>query len=221
MKQKLIGLSVVILLSILSCGKDDPEPSDDIVDPNVFIDARDGQSYKTVVIGTQTWFAENLNYESSNSWDYLDDTVNGNIYGRLYNWDAANTACPTGWHLASDDEWKTLEIFLGMTPEQADTYNQRGEEPFTTVGKHLKSTSGWFENGNGDNSSGFSALPGGYRSDFGEYDHLGKYGNFWTSTEYGIGDWGSKFRLLYYEEDWVYRSNTYKDTGFSVRCLKD
>lgn len=220
MKSKTFILSILasfvfILVTVFdSCKKKDDTGSQD-----EFVDPRDGQSYKTVVIGTQTWFAENLNYESSNSWHYLDDAVNGNIYGRLYTWESALTACPNGWHLASDNEWKVMEMFLGMSQEQADGNFQRSNEPFTTVGRKLKSISGWFEDGNGDNSSGFIGLPGGYRASNGGYDFLGKDGSFWTSTDYG--NLMSNFRQLHYSEDWVFRSNTYKDTGYSVRCMKD
>jgi PKD repeat protein len=78
-----------------------------------FTDPRDGQTYQTVEIGSQTWMAENLNYETSNSWTYNNDPGYGNIYGRLYNWEAALSACPSGWHLPDKDEFNTLIVFLG------------------------------------------------------------------------------------------------------------
>jgi len=179
-----------------------------------FTDPRDGQSYNTIEIGSQTWFAENLNYETTNSWWYDNSSANGDVYGRLYTWDAALTACPSGWILPSDDEWKTLEMQLGMSQSQANATGWRG----TDEGKKLKSTSGWYNNGNGTNSSGFSALPGGYRNHDGSFDDVEKYAYFWSSTELGAHAWD---RILYYYDAEVYRYNDDQGYGFSVRCVKD
>ena len=71
-------------------------------------DARDGQTYKTVTLGDQTWLAQDLNYETDNSWCFQNDPANCETYGRLYNWEAAMNACPAGWHLPSDQEWSKL-----------------------------------------------------------------------------------------------------------------
>jgi hypothetical protein len=92
--------------------------SSSVVDPStvvmgVMVDSRDGQTYKTVTIGTQIWMAENLNYETTNSYCYDDDPSNCSKYGRLYTWAAATKACPIGWHLPSDDEWNTLFTAVG------------------------------------------------------------------------------------------------------------
>ncbi|MBU2553156.1 MAG: fibrobacter succinogenes major paralogous domain-containing protein [Bacteroidetes bacterium] len=184
-------------------------------DTETFTDPRDGQTYKTVTIGDQTWFAENLNYETANSWTYDDDPANGDIYGRLYTWDAALTACPSGWHLPTDDEWKTMEMALGMSQSEADASAWRG----TDQGIQMKSTSGWYDNGNGTNSSDFNALPGGDRGSSGSFYNLGGHGYWWSSTEgSGTRAW---YRSLGYSYDQVYRNYYYKTHGFSVRCLKD
>jgi len=110
-----------------------------------FVDSRDGKTYKTVKIGTQTWMAENLNYSASGSKYYKNYAENSDIYGRLYNWSQALEACPVGWHLPSDAEWKVLVKYVGKK-----------------AGKKLKSTSGWkggwIKNGNGTDEYGFSAL---------------------------------------------------------------
>ena len=182
--------------------------------PGTFTDPRDGQTYNTIEIGSQTWFAENLNYETTNSWWYDNSSANGDIYGRLYTWDAALTACPSGWHLPSDDEWKTLEMQLGMSQSQANATGWRG----TDEGEKMKSTSGWYNNGNGTNSSGFSALPGGYRNYNGHFSFVEKRAHFWSSTEHGADAW---YRYLSYYYVGVYRRYSSQGYGFSVRCVKD
>lgn len=195
-------------------------------------DARDGQVYKTVTIGTQTWMAENLNYKSANSY------VNSSHpeYGRYYIWSAAmdsagvfttegkgcgdaveckvtKTAkvrgvCPTGWHLPSRDECMTLLLYA-------------------VGGAHtkLKSTNGWDSNGNGSDAFGFSALPAGYyASPRKEFELLGSYASFWCSTEDGIS---KAYRLLIdgrnVDVDGGYAGvgSSGKTLGYSVRCLQD
>lgn len=180
-----------------------------------FNDPRDGQIYNTVEIDNQTWFSENLNFVTTNSWWYDNDPANGDIYGRLYTWDAAIFACPTGWHLPSDDEWKELEIYLGMSQTEADNIEWRG----TNQGKQMKSTSGWHANGNGINSVGFTALPGGYRFNDGSFQRLGERGTFWSSS--AGSDASAWYRNPSFNEDQVYRNNFNTANSYSVRCLKD
>ena len=123
-----------------------------------------GKAYKTVRIGTQTWMAENLNYNVAGSKCYDDLEANCNTYGRLYNWETALEVCPSGWHLPSDDEWTVLEDYVG-----------------STAGTKLKATSGW-SSGNGTNSYGFSALPGGI-GESGYFSGGGSFGTWWSATE--------------------------------------
>ena len=151
-----------------------------INDTNNFTDYRDGQIYKIIAIGNQIWFAENLNYEMDNSWWFDNYSSNGDIYGRLYNWNAALTACPNGWHLPTDEEFKTLEMELGMSQSEVDERGFRG----TNEGSKMKSTEGWEEFGNGINSSGFSALPGGFRFSYGVFILIQKEGYWRSATEY-------------------------------------
>jgi len=193
-----------------------------------FTDTRDGKVYKTVAIGNQTWMAENLNYETANSYWYNNSSDSGDIYGRLYTWDAAMAGasssnsnpsgvqgvCPSGWHLPSDNEWKQLEMFLGMSQSEADTYGFRG----TDEGKKMKSTSGWRDNRNGTNSSGFNALPGGLRTTY-RSQLLSQDGLWWSSSEYSSS--ASLTRTLFYANDNVNRFQYNKPDCFSVRCLKD
>ncbi|MCP3908714.1 MAG: hypothetical protein GY712_11940, partial [Oceanicoccus sp.] len=182
-----------------------------------FMDSRDGKVYNSVQIGTQCWMAENLNYETTNSWWYDNSSANGDIYGRLYTWEAAITACPSGWSLPSDDEWKTLEMQLFMSQSDADTTGWRG----TNQGEKLKSTSGWFNNGNGIDEAGFKALPGGWRDGNGDFlpYFLGPNGYWWSATD-TLGDiaW---FRELRFDTVKVNRNAWVKENGLSVRCLRD
>lgn len=183
-----------------------------------FTDPRDGQTYNIVTIGSQTWFAENLNYKTTNSWWYNNDPANGDVYGRLYTWDAAMTACPSGWHLPSDNEWKTLEMYLGMSQSEADGEGLRGKDE----GGKMKETgtSHWdFPNTGATNTSGFTALPGGGRDSSGSFGGLGHFGGWWSSTEdSGTTAW---IRGLGFQYDEVARNHNYKTTGRSIRCLKN
>jgi uncharacterized protein (TIGR02145 family) len=156
-------------------------------------------------------------------------TVNYTTYGVLYNWPAAMNGsasssanpsgvqgvCPTGWHLPSDAEWKQLEIFLGLSPAEAEIANWRG-----THAPQLKTIDGWYSN-NGTNTSGFSALPGGCFNTIDPfYVYIDIDGYWWSSTEFSTtATW---FRDIYCNNLGVYRGNwPNKDYGFSVRCIKD
>jgi len=161
-----------------------------------FTDARDGKKYIAVKIGSQTWMAENLNYEASGSKCYENKPANCSKYGRLYNWSTARNACPRGWHLPSDAEWTALENAVG-----------------SEAGKKLKSKSGW----NGTDEFGFSALPGGT----GFYSvHAGYLGYWWSATECYISD-SAWERRMYYDRSSVERICDGKSHLHSVRCLQD
>jgi uncharacterized protein (TIGR02145 family) len=165
-------------------------------------DSRDGQSYKTVTIGSQTWMAQNLNYKTTNSFCYEDSASNCTKYGRLYTWDAATTACPSDWHLPTKAEFETLLAAVG------------GE---STAGKMLKATSGWENSANGVDEYSFSVLPAGYKVNNGGYDDEGDFTYFWTSTESN----GSKAYVLglSFSRD-AGLIDADKNYGYSVRCVK-
>jgi uncharacterized protein (TIGR02145 family) len=169
-----------------------------------FTDKRDGKTYKTVKFEGQTWMAENLNYHtSSGSCCYDNNNSNCDKYGRLYDWKTAKTACPSGWHLPSNDEWEDLVVEVGSS----------------TAGKKLKSTSGWNENGNGTDEYGFSALPGGGHLTDGYFSNAGNYGYWWAATE---GDASGAYRRsMYYNDDYVNELTDDKENGLSVRCVGD
>ena len=172
----------------------------------ILTDSRDGQTYRTVKIGNQVWMAENLNYETANSYCYKDSVSNCTKYGRLYTWAAAKIACPSGWHLPTEVEFKELVATVGGS---------------STAGKMLKSTSGWDddegESGNGTDAYLFTALPAGEWSDNGGiYRDEGLYAFFWGSTDDGI----AYSMHLRYHDDIAGLGYGHKDTGHSVRCIK-
>ncbi len=169
-------------------------------------DSRDWKVYKTVTIGTQTWMAENLAYKaSSGCWAYNDSIKYVSTYGYLYNWATAKTVCPSGWHLPTDAEWTTLTTYLG------------GE---MVAGAKLKSTTNWTSNYGTSNSSGFSALGGGYRNYKGAFVGIGTDGDYWSSSERSTAS-GAWARTMNYNAINIYRGDYDKVNGYSVRCLKD
>lgn len=208
-----------------------------IPEPMSFTDQRDAKDYTARKIGNQIWMEQNLAYlpiVCPPDWASEDQALyyvygyagtdlnvakanaNYSTYGVLYNWTAAMSACPDGWHLPSDDEWKTLEIFLGMEPEDAEQVRWRLTG---AVGVKLKSASGWDSDGNGSNESGFGALPGGSRGNNDSYAGIGIHCNFWTSTlSASILPWN---RFVAYNNTGISRYGFQKTLGFSVRCLKD
>ena len=164
--------------------------------------------YRKVTIGDQTWMAENLNYNTENSWcGGGSETTEGDcsVYGRLYTYDAAKAACPEGWHLPTKAEFETLITSAGGS---------------SAAGKALKSSSGWKNSGNGTIDFAFSALPAGFRNDYGGYfNYVGYYAYFWSSTEYS-SDF-AYVMYLYSTSDGAFLSDVIKYDGYSVRCLKD
>ena len=201
---KLFVGTLALSAMLAACVDDSTSAKDTDRSEEVYSDLRDGQTYKTVVIGEQTWMAENLNYETENSYCYDDDPSNCSKYGRLYTWAAAKTVCPEGWHLPSYDEWNTLFTAVGG---------------ISTAGAKLKSQTGWDESGNGTDAFGFSALPAGCKYSLGDYDYEGSQAYFWSSSEDG-SDYAYNMLLDYYGDN-VRLLNTSKSLGFSVRCLKD
>jgi uncharacterized protein (TIGR02145 family) len=191
------------------------------IETGEFTDTRDDKTYKTVKIGNQWWMSENLAYDVSDGcWAYNNDESNVATYGRLYTWEAAKNACPSGWHLPTDDEWKQLEMAIGMSQSEADDTGWRG----TNEGTKLKDTSGWYNNsfinGNGTDDFGFSALPGGYRTtSLGYFFDISYHGTWWSATVYG-SDYAWR-RYVNYNNTGVGRNDVNKGNGHSVRCVRD
>jgi uncharacterized protein (TIGR02145 family) len=202
----------------------------------------DGNVYQTVRIGDQWWMAENLkvthyrngdpipHVTDSTDWYWLTtgaycnyDNEEGNVavYGRLYNWfaveDTRNIA-PSGWHVPTDDDWKQLEMFLGMTQVEADASGWRG----TNEGGKLKEAGyqHWDSPNEGaTNESGFTGLPGGLRHFVVSFEQMGIYAYFWSSTE--VDSDGAWARDLRYDVSTIYRGSANKPHGISVRCVRD
>ena len=173
-----------------------------------FTDTRDDQIYKYVKIGNQEWMAENLNYETANSYCYNDSTENCKKYGRFYTWEAALNACPEGWHLPTKGEFEILRFNVGGSD---------------VAGKMLKSQTGWEKYkgeyyGNGIDAFGFNALPAGTRYYDGVFYDAGKYANFWSASEI---DENYAYDLdLGYRDESADLLNYDKDYANSVRCLR-
>ncbi len=214
------------------------------IDYGMFTDSRDGQVYKTVKIGTQTWMAENLNYSDSvrtpslkeRSWCYENSADSCAKYGRLYTWAAAIDSvalalegltcgngktctfpgkvkgiCPEGWHLPTNAEWDILEIFI-VENQGVST---------GVVGTYLKSPVGWKAYDGipaGKDTYGFSALPAGFRDNYGYFDYARYGAHFWSATVYISNAY---YRGLYYFDENFGSYDNYKINAYSVRCLKD
>jgi len=167
------------------------------------VDERDGIIYKVFPVHDTYWTAENLKFlPDSGSWYLGDKPENYNTFGRLYNWGTAKKACPIGWHLPTDEEWKNFEKSLGMT--DSDNWGARG----TIQGEKIR------EGG----SHPFNALMAGTRNLFGEYNLLGIDTGFWTSTK--LNDFVF-YRYLFYNQPFIYRSAISEHYALSVRCVKD
>ena len=186
-------------------------------------DERDGKTYKTVKIGDQVWMAENLNYAGGGIGHCYEDVPEYcESGGRLYKWDVAREVCPEGWHLPSKAEFDTLLSFVKLTYDEDEC----------SLPDMFRATSGWNYGGQGCDKTGFSAVPAGgkhinaYRSP--EYNHAGGTAYFLTSTEESkssvyVMRVGADLASLsiddYYEDQGPCYST--KESGFSVRCLKD
>lgn len=217
-----IVLTALIAILTISCRKNE--------DSGLLVTDIDGNTYHTITIGTQVWMAENLKttkfrdgtaiplVTESSTWrnatspafcEYNNNPAAPETYGRLYNWFAATDShgiCPAGWHIPSYSEWETLVTYLGG---------------LDAAGKKLKESgiSHWADPNKADNSSGFSALPGGYRNEQGNFFGSAQIGSFWCIREGdAVPSWS--WYLYNYEERIfsVYEENV---RGNSIRCIKD
>jgi uncharacterized protein (TIGR02145 family) len=194
----------------------------------------DGNSYNSVQIGTQCWTQSNLKVSkyrngdniptglSNTAWEnttagayaiYDNNPVNDGLYGKLYNHYAVMDTrglCPTGWHVPTDGEWTILETFLGGSSVAGGALKSTAVQP--TPG-------GWNSPNTGaTNSSGFSAGPGGVRADYGDFNLVGTYGSWWSSSLSGTLAW---VRIMIHYDPVFARNNNYRASGVSIRCLRD
>ena len=206
-----------------------------VVQRGSFSDQRDGKTYKTVKIGSQTWMAENLNYNASSNKCYKNNESNCATYGRLYDWSTTMALpsscnenscssqiqskhrgiCPSGWHIPSKDELQELVDFAG------------GDE---VAGTYLKAKIEWAKTGNGTDDYGFSALPGGGGSSDSSFFDVGNYGTWWNASE--VENYYSEMidqplvesnnsMSMGYDYDGVDWNGDGKSNLFSVRCVQD
>ncbi len=216
------SLILMVLIFANSCKKDKKTGPLSMTD-------KDGNVYTSVTIGTQVWMVENLKttkFDNGDSiptttsdisaqsapiyqWVYNDLITSAATYGRLYTWYAAidnRNLCPTGWHVPSLEEWKTLRLFLGGDSIAGGKLKQAG-------------TTYWqAPNTGATNETGFTALPGGYRSLHGIYSGIKASGWFWSTSDDAPLAWGQS---VHFDSDSLVNWGYNKSAGVSVRCLKD
>jgi uncharacterized protein (TIGR02145 family) len=197
------------------------------------VNDNEGNTYKTIRIGTIEWMAENLKtihyrngdligtttpatLDISNEsnpkyvWAYEGDEQNVAAYGRLYTWFVVTDnrkICPIGWHVPTNGEWAMLETSLGIENIAGGKLKEAG-------------ISHWiFPNAGATNESGFTGLPGGGRYDTGDFDDIGYQCIWWSSTEYSAQN--SYFWYLFFGDSYSGKGHDFKKLGLSVRCVKD
>ena len=222
MKKIVLGFVAIGLFTLIGCKH------------TILLD-KEGNTYKTVKIGTQEWMAENLKttkysdgtpitngntnnaawYKSAGAWcRYYNENHNDSVYGKLYNWYAVETGklCPTGWHVPTDGDWTVLADYLS----KKRLHN--GEE-----GKALKSKSGWEYKGepygNGTDDFEWNGLPGGRRFDSGQFKFISTHCYLWSSSEKSKRN--ANLYILHFDHENLQRSSGSKQNGLSVRCLRD
>jgi len=249
MKNSLLKSMIIVIISLLfimSCSKEKTTVSSQDIEDNEPIKTK----LDSIVMGTQVWTAKNLDIDHYRNGDtirhcktntewmeagdkhqgawcyYNNDTTKGKIYGKLYNWYAVNDSrglAPKGWHVPSDEEWKTLEMYVGMSRTDADKVNYRGtDEGAKLAGRVDLWSDGVLSNNENFGTSEFSGLPAGYRRKTGEFSRISYNSIWWSSSEYiegkNIWIW---YRDLHYNFSNIGRYAYDKHLGYSVRLIRD
>ncbi len=213
--------------------------------PPFIVEDIDGNEYETRVYGNQRWFTQNLRssafangdpipfVEPGFEWSgtreparsiYMNDPDTPEIFGQLYNWYAASDTrniCPQDWHVASDEDWKELEMFLGLPANQVDIEGARGANINLGGIMRAEGSDFWVQPNEGaTNESGFTAVGSGFRDFFdGGFRQMGFVGSYWTSTE-ELAEFSWR-RSLFNNDPAVERRIERKTSGFAVRCVQD
>ncbi len=225
----LSGVFVALCISLLGCQSSDTatdasvSSAEEVSNTTYYIDPRDNQEYPLIRVNETVWMARNLNYEIEDSYCYHNLEANCLTYGRLYDWETAQSICPQGWHLASQSEWEELaNYFGGFEVAMSDTVNG---DPAKSFGQLVIG-----------GSSGFNAMLGGYRipdmyletmgNVFSRYDRLGISGFYWTDDPY-LEELGMSFVFSAGGKEAkpvLMKNNTLindRPAGFSCRCVKN
>jgi len=213
---------IIAVITLQSCSTQNPNPNNN---------GSNNTTLSSVTICSQVWMTKNLDVTTYRNGDaipqvtdatawanlttgawcyYNNDSANGPIYGKLYNWYAVNDTrglAPTGYHVPSDGEWTTLETCLGGSSVAGGAMKEAGLMHWLSP------------NTGATNSSGFAGLPGGGRLNNGTFNSGGFNGGWWSSTEDDATN--AWFRFLLYDNGDVVRGFNTKTDGFSVRCLRD
>ena len=202
----------------------------------------DNNTYSTVSIGSQCWTTTNLKVTKYNDGTLIGDSTNSTwgtavigartgydvnvvplsdyvgTFGYLYNWYAVSDTrklCPEGWHVPTDSDWNKLVKYIHSVADTTGLATQS-----TSAGTNLKENNALWNPNRGTNTSGFSGLPGGFRDNVGSFFNIRLIALFWSATQNGASN-SAWYRNLYSSSGDVYRGDTIKSFGASVRCLRD
>lgn len=243
----ILSFGIITVLCFTGCKEEIPEPTCVATGAGTVTDI-DGNVYETLIIGEQEWMVENLrtgsysngdaipNVTGDAEWEglstgafcWFDNNDQNEIpYGKLYNWHAVSDTrniCPVGWHIPTDEDWKTLERHLGMDSVDVDSLGFLFRGIAQNIGGKMRATGTdhWIApNDSATNESCFSGLPAGGRHFNGTFSNLGYYTGWWSGTERPASAGGAWYRSLSSDNGSFSRSSFKLEHGVSIRCVKD